>query len=222
MCEQCHAEKDIELFRKVTNQYTGVHPMSICKECYKSNQEARQQKQAEEWEVQKAVLKEKQEECQKREERERRSEQEHLARQQALEAWYLQQPDRQCIDCKQVLAASAFGYSMLREIDGMWLPAPLHQRCRDCHEEYRVRGRPLCQMCYTRTQSGGFLREYEGYHLDIIRVCCENCIPQFEALSEWKQIDLLRRAMVTTYGETAVIYVVNTLRSGRIWPANME
>lgn len=39
ICAQCNVEKDIDLFRKVTNQYTGVHPMSICKECYRANQE---------------------------------------------------------------------------------------------------------------------------------------------------------------------------------------
>ena len=52
-CEQCHDEKDIGLFRKVTNQYTGVHPMSICKECYNGNNEALKRKQAEEWEARK-------------------------------------------------------------------------------------------------------------------------------------------------------------------------
>src|SRR5260221_2149459 len=48
MCEQCHNEKDVDLFRKVTNQYTGVHLMSICKDCYNSNIEARKRKQEEE------------------------------------------------------------------------------------------------------------------------------------------------------------------------------
>jgi hypothetical protein len=51
ICKQCQAEKDIELFHKVTNRYTGVHPMSICKDCYKSNQEAQRLKQEEEWEA---------------------------------------------------------------------------------------------------------------------------------------------------------------------------
>ena len=210
-CEQCHAEKELDLFRKVTNQYTGVHPMSICKDCYKSNQEARQRKQEEEWEAGRAAREQRQRERVEREayEERAREDQERQARQQAaLEAWYLQQPDRQCIDCKQVLAASAFGYSMMREIDGVLLPAPLHKRCRDCHEAYRTKSSPRCQLCNTHTQSRGFLREYRGYRLDIIRVCCENCIPQFEALPETEQVELLRRAMVQTYGETAVIYAL--------------
>lgn len=111
-------------------------------------------------------------------------------------------------DCKKVLAASAFGYSVMREIDGVWLPAPLHKRCKPCHEAYRFRGQPLCQMCNAHTQSRDFLREYKGYPLDIVRVCCEQCIPRFEALPELEQLELLRRAMITTYGDMAVIYAL--------------
>lgn len=203
-CEQCHAEKAIELFRKVTNQYTGVHPMSICKDCYKSNQEEWKRRQAAEWKAREAER----EAGRAREESRKQVEQESLARQQALEAWYAQQPDRQCIDCKQVLAASAFGYSIMREIDGVWLPTPLHQRCRNCHEAYRTKSSPRCQICSTQARSRGFLREYKGFHLDIIRVCCEGCIPRFEALPEGKQLELLRCAMVQTYGKTAVIYAL--------------
>jgi hypothetical protein len=54
ICEQCHEEKDIDQFRKVTNQYTGVHPMSICKDCYNRNNEDRKRKQEEELEARKA------------------------------------------------------------------------------------------------------------------------------------------------------------------------
>src|SRR5215467_7763153 len=102
MCEQCHTEKDIGLFRKVTNQYTGVHPMSICKSCYNSNLEARKRKQEEEWEAGRAAREQRQRERAEREgheERLRRFEQEQMAHQQAIDAWYLQQPNRQCVDC---------------------------------------------------------------------------------------------------------------------------
>lgn len=197
LCEQCHIEKDNGLFRKVTNQYTGVHPMGICKDCYNSHNEERKRRQAEEWEA--------------REEARKLAEQERLVRQQALEAWYLQQPDRQCVDCKEVLAASAFGYSFMQEVDGVWLPGSLHQRCRKCHEAYRTRNQqvnPICPLCNMPTRRGNFLREYQGFHLDLINVCCENCIPHFEALPETEQLELLRRAMVNAYGETAVIYAL--------------
>lgn len=216
VCAQCGVEKDIGQFHKVTNQYTDVHPMSICKECYKSNQEAQRQKQAAEWESLKATVNVRLEDRQtqeEREERERLFEQERLARQQAEEAWYLQQPDRQCIDCKLVFPASAFGYSIMREVDEVWLPVSLPRRCRDCHEAYRERGWPLCQMCSTRAPVGDFLRAYQGHKLgggtlNGIKVCCTRCISRFEALSETEQLELLRRAMVKAYGERAVIYAL--------------
>jgi hypothetical protein len=197
LCEQCHIEKDIRLFRKVTNQYTGVHPMSICKDCYNSNNEVRKRRQAEEWEA--------------REEARKQAEQERLVREEALEAWYLQQPDHQCVDCKQVLASSAFGYSIMREVDGVRIPASLHRRCRECHEVYYKQSQqtyPLCPMCNTPTRVGGFLREYHEYQLDLINVCCTNCIPHFEVLPETEQLELLRCALVKAYGETAVVYAL--------------
>jgi hypothetical protein len=197
-CEQCHAEKELDLFQRRRNKTDGR--MRICAQCYMDNLHETQRRQAE------AIQKWEQERIER--ERQKQQEQERLARQQALEAWYRLQPDRQCIDCKQVLAASAFGYSMMREIDGVWLPAPLHQRCRDCHEAYRTKSSPRCQICSTQARSRGFLREYKGFHLDIIRVCCEDCIPRFEALPESKQLELLRSAMVKAYGETAVIYAL--------------
>jgi hypothetical protein len=223
MCEQCHAEKDIELFRRVTNQYTGVHPMGICKECYKSNQEAQQQKQAAEWEAKRPErerFQRQREAHEKLEEASRRFKQEHghsfeqeiLEREQALEAWYLQQPDRQCIDCKHVLAASAFGYTRVRDIGVVYLSERPRQRCIDCHEEYQVRIRPRCQMCSAPTRVGDFLRTYNGHKLggalNGIKVCCTTCISRFEALSEAEQLKLLRLAMIKAYGETAVIYAL--------------
>jgi DNA polymerase-3 subunit epsilon len=112
-CEQCHAEKELDLFRKVTNQYTGVHPMSICKDCHKSNNEERTRRQAEEWEARKAAQEAErraQEEAQEqrrqqqeaervlREEEWQRHEEEwkrqREERQQWLVNWFDQQPDR--------------------------------------------------------------------------------------------------------------------------------
>ncbi|MFL5624267.1 MAG: hypothetical protein ACJ788_01565 [Ktedonobacteraceae bacterium] len=214
MCEQCHAEKDIEFFRKVTNQYTGVHPMSICKECYNGNQEARQLQQAKEQEARAAAREQRQRERTEREAYEERVrlEQEHLARQHAaIEGWYLQQPDRQCNDCKRVLAASAFGYTTVKERDGFWFPASLHKRCKPCHEAYRKGNRhiyPRCPLCNTSSHRSNFLPEYQGYHLDLIDVCCKQCISQFEARPVHEQLDLLRRAMIAAYGNTAVIYAL--------------
>ena len=79
VCAQCGVEKNIGQFRKVTNQYTGVHPMSICKECYQSNQDARQPQQEEAQETRQAAL-------------DKEQEAKRLTRLWELEAWYLQQP----------------------------------------------------------------------------------------------------------------------------------
>ena len=70
ICEQCHDEKDIDVFRKVTNQYTGVHPMSICKECYNRNNEDRKRRQEEEWQQNAEERKQRQAYQQQSEERE--------------------------------------------------------------------------------------------------------------------------------------------------------
>ena len=37
-CEQCKETKSVTCFRKVGNMYTGIHYMSICKDCYSHNQ----------------------------------------------------------------------------------------------------------------------------------------------------------------------------------------
>lgn len=218
-CEQCHELKTIDQFRKVVNMYTSVHTMNICKDCYNRNLEKGKQQQAAEWEAGREgreAFRRQQERWQEwqdgREERDRRLEQERMEHRQKLDAWYLQQPDRQCVACKKILPAHDFGFSSLSEVEGTWLPTTLHKRCRPCHEAYRKKNRqvnPLCPMCGTPTQRHDFLREYRGYRLDLIKVCCTTCIPQFEALSETWQIERLRRAMVNAYGGTASIYCLH-------------
>lgn len=83
--------------------------------------------------------------------------------------------------------------------------------CPRCHYERRKNNRqvyPLCPMCKTPTRVYDFLRTYQGYRLDIIRVCCTQCEPQFFALSEEEQLAWLRAAMVKAYGETGIIYAI--------------
>jgi hypothetical protein len=83
--------------------------------------------------------------------------------------------------------------------------------CPACHEERRKnnrQSRPLCPMCNAPTRVQSFLREYEGFRLDLIKVCCKQCIPQFNELPRTEQLASLRRAMVKAYGETAVIYAL--------------
>ena len=85
------------------------------------------------------------------------------------------------------------------------------KRCPSCEEERRKQNRqayPLCPLCHTPTRVSDFLREYHGFTLDIIKVCCKRCIPQFEAMSQQEQMQILHQSIVKTYGETAVIYAL--------------
>ena len=225
-CKQCKETKDVKHFRKVVNKYTSVHYMSICRDCYNRNQEELRQRQKAEWEAGKEKreafhrLQEKRQQWEEgREERERQQEQEQQARQQVLDAWYQQQPDRQCINCNKTLPASAFGYSTMSEVEGVWLPNSLRRRCDPCHEAYRKGNRqvyPLCSLCGAPTSVYDFLREYRGFRLDIIKVCCKSCIPRFDALPESEQMELLRRAIVKAFGETASIYGLHYDESGAV------
>ncbi len=218
ICAQCGTEKDIDQFRKVTNQYTGVHPMSICKACYKTNQEPGKC-QMEEWKQEAELRKHWGTEKAEREARERVREAEERAQQETRQRWYAQQSDRQCIECKQVLPATAFGYSVLvPSSDGTYLPV-LRQRCEVCNEAYRQNSRqvnPLCPLCGTSTRRFNFLREYRGFHLDLIKVCCKACISRFEVLPETEQMEWLRRAIIAAYGEKAFIYGLHYDESGQV------
>lgn len=68
--------------------------------------------------------------------------------------------------------------------------------------------RPLCLLCGKPTHLSDFLHTYHGYPLDLIKICCKQCIPRFEALPKHEQLKLLRQAMVKAYGEKAVIYAL--------------
>lgn len=92
--------------------------------------------------------------------------------------------------------------------------------CPRCRHSYRKRNRqvnPLCPMCGTPTSVWNFLREYQGYRLDLIKVCCETCIPRFNAFPEAEQIRRLRNAMRNAYGESAVIYALHYDASGTVY-----
>lgn len=91
--------------------------------------------------------------------------------------------------------------------------------CPRCRHSYRKRNRqvnPLCPMCGMPTSVWDFLREYQDFRLDLIKVCCKICIPRFTALSEAEQIRRLRSAMRNAYGESAVIYALHYDASGAI------
>lgn len=82
-------------------------------------------------------------------------------------------------------------------------------RCRSSSRKKNRQVNPLCPMCGTPTRVWDFLREYRGFRLDLIKVCCETCIPRFTAFPEAEQIRWLCNAMKVAYGESAVIYVLH-------------
>ncbi len=88
-CEQCKETKSVECFRKVTNQYTGVHPWKICKECYSRNQKEERQKQ---WEAERAAKEEA--------ERIAREQEQHRRQVRALELSI--QANKRCPRCHQI------------------------------------------------------------------------------------------------------------------------
>src|SRR6266702_4155804 len=122
-CEQCQAEKDIGLFRKVTNMYTAVHRMSICKECYITNQKATQQRIEEEFQ-------------RRKEEQERLEEQRQQERQSALEQAMRDNP----VFCKRCNQLRIDG-SHLRPDGSVGYKGKFCEACRDNnpHTIYRMR-----------------------------------------------------------------------------------
>jgi hypothetical protein len=201
-CEQCKETKSIDRFRKVVNMYTSVHYMSICKDCYNRDLEDDRRQREEQWRQwqaehadERASRRRFQEQWEEeREERERQLEQEQLARQHVLDGWYQQQPDRQCIGCKQMLPASAFGYASMSEVDGIWLPSFLHQRCKRCHEQYYKKAEVPCCVC--QQKKGNLLGHYQGYALygggTAIRLYCHKCEKEFLGLPIGQQAFYIR------------------------------
>lgn len=205
-CEQCQQIKPLTAFRKHNNKTDGR--TKRCAACYRLNLQEQRQRQEEIARLMEQARQRQEEERQRQEEYQRQQTQ----RQQALDAWYQQQPARMCLACKQTLPASAFDASTLEAENGVYLPTRLRQRCKSCHEAYRKKNRqiyPLCPMCGSPTRVGNFLRAYMGYQLDIIRVCCQACIPLFEALPPQEQRWRIQRAMTTAYGESAAIYALH-------------
>ncbi len=213
VCEQCGREQDIEEFYRRPQKNNPECRIKLCKTCYLENIRERRRREVE--------LQRQREEQRRREEEERNRqwEEKNREREEAYHQWYAQQPARLCIDCKQVLPATAFGHSMSSPAEEgeefavlpggpLYLPI-LHKRCTSCHEQYRQTNRqvyPLCLMCGTPTRRYDFLRKWEGFRLDLIKVCCEQCIPRFETLPEAEQMEWLRQAIVAAYGKTAYIY----------------
>ncbi len=159
-CLQCARTKPLLAFSRHKGKIG--ERKNLCRECERSKLQERYCRlatQRETWQQQ-----------QEREERKRQAWERRVAlrqgqeqRQREREHWYLQQPDRRCRTCRQLLPASAFGgvYSANDFI--------LHTRCRICHEALRERLRLACCFCQEKTPRRDFLAQYDGYALCEIR-----------------------------------------------------
>ena len=125
-------------------------------------------------------------------------------RQREKEHWYLQQPDRHCRMCHQILPASAFGGTT--SASGF----TLHTRCTTCHEALRERYQLACCLCQQKTPRRGFLSHYDGYALCCngvwLSLCCQRCEPAFRALSASQQGSYIHACCQRSFPSGQVIY----------------
>ncbi len=200
-CLQCARTKPLLAFSRHKGKIG--ERKNLCRECERSKLQERYCRlatQRETWQQQ-----------QEREERKRQAWERRVAlrqgqeqRQREREHWYLQQPDRRCRTCRQLLPASAFGgvYSANDFI--------LHTRCRICHEALRERLRLACCFCQEKTPRRDFLAQYDGYALCgggvCVSLCCKQCEMAFRALSACQQEMCIHACCQRAFPAGQVIY----------------
>lgn len=120
------------------------------------------------------------------------------------ERWHLQQPDRRCAMCRQLLPASAFESSS--SVDGF----VLYTRCKTCHHTLLERRLHPCCLCQKKTPRCNFLSHFDGYVLSgngtAISLCCKGCEEAFLELSELQQRMFIRLCCQRTFPTGQVIY----------------
>jgi hypothetical protein len=130
------------------------------------------------------------------------------------ELWYLQQPDRQCKACRQILPASAFGGT----------PSPtgflLHTRCRGCHQAQLERCQLPCCLCQKKKPRRSFLSHYDGYALcgdgTYVSLCCKECETAFRALPHNYQEQYIHSCSLRAFPTGQVIYAEIDPETGAI------
>jgi hypothetical protein len=230
-CEQCQKRKDLSAFHRRKNKTDGR--MRICAECYMANLHDTQRRQRE---FQQERERQRAEEQRRRAEESERAQALLPTLLQGTKVCQMCQQEfpvnasgflvvpffaMHSTTCERCGKSFTIEYTMDGRVNygcpghgGGLGPAWYgysEKYCPPCHEERHKNNRqayPFCPMCGTPTSVSEFLREYRGYRLDLIKVCCKQCIPAFEALTDREQIEWLRRAMVKAYGETAVIYAL--------------
>ena len=200
-CLQCQKLQPLMVFSRQKGKADTYR--NICSECERSNQQerhvrvaidrvSRQQQQAREEKTQQAW------------ERSMVLRQTYEQRQREREAWYLQQPDRCCRTCHQLLPATAF--------EGTFSTRGflLQTRCATCHDAFRARRQLTCCFCQEKTPHRTFLSCYDGYALrgdgTWIPLCCRGCESAFCALPVTQQGAYIHACCQRTFPRGQVIY----------------
>ncbi len=125
-------------------------------------------------------------------------------RQQEKECWFLQQQDRRCSICHQLLSFADI------EVISSKNSFTFHTRCTDCREVLRIRHLPPCCLCQEKTTRRNFLSVYDGYTLSgngaCISLCCRGCEAAFRALPVLQQAGYIRACCRRSFSAGQVIY----------------
>lgn len=199
-CLQCQKAKPLQAFSRHKGKIEKRK--KICCECEQLKQLERYRRveiQRKTWQQQ-----ERKERRQQAWERKVALQQIYEQRQQEREYWYLQQPDRRCRTCRQILSASAFGATVTT--NGFML----HTRCRICHEALCTQLQLTCCLCQQKTPRRDFLSHYDGYALcgngAWISLCCQGCESAFRALSSSQQRMSIQACCQRNFPSGQVIY----------------
>jgi hypothetical protein len=124
--------------------------------------------------------------------------------QRERQEWYLQQSDRLCRMCHQILPATAFGGTS--SANGF----VLHTRCTICHEALHARRQLECCLCQVKTLRRDFLTRYDGYALCSdgawISLCCKGCELAFQALTINQQRKYIHACCQKAFPNSQIIY----------------
>lgn len=182
-CLQCERIQVLSAFARRKGK-VDAHK-HICSACEQVNQEKRHQRVM----AQRVMWQQEEREQKRQSEWARRVmfRQVQIERRQALERWYLQQPDRRCPMCHQLKPATAFQRSS---------PEKHRTLCATCSEIDQQRYQLACCLCLQKMPRRDFLAYLYGYALrgygTSLALCCRECEVAFLALSEprqWIHID---------------------------------
>lgn len=210
-CLQCQQTKSLLAFSRQkgkTDEYK-----KICDTCEQLNQQERHRRvesQRARWQQRSAWEESKRQEW----ERKMALRQAYEQRQYEKECWFLQQPERRCQMCHQLLSAAAFGE--MSSTNGL----TLHTRCTACREVLRTRHLLPCCLCQQKTARQDFLSAYDGYVLcgdgSWISLCCQRCESAFRALPVLRQGMYVRACCQRSFPAGQVIYAEVDPETGEI------